>query len=57
MPNNPITIITTDVKEACSTSEADPISCQLEEIDKAVDDPITIITTVVKEAGSIFLPT
>ena len=48
IPNNPITTITTDVKEACCTAEADPISCQLDEIDKAVD-PYTIITIVVKE--------
>ena len=38
LPINPITIVTTDVKEACSTSEPDPISCQLEEVVKAVDE-------------------
>ena len=39
LPNHPITIMetTTDVKEACSTSDPDPLVRQLEEVDKAVD--------------------
>ena len=50
IPINPITISTTEVKEACSTAEEDPKTCHLDETDKAVD-PFTIITTVVKEDG------
>ena len=49
MPKNPVTIITTDVKEAGSTSEAGPISLQLLEVVKAEDDPCTI-TSAVNEA-------
>ena len=48
IPNSPITTITTEVKEAGSTAEAEPKPCQLEEKDNA-EDPRTIITTVVKE--------
>lgn len=48
IPKNPITIFTTEVKEAGSTAEADPKPCRLEEKDKAVD-PSSISTTVVKE--------